>query len=62
MTTEVTTEKTVRAEAADAKHGMTLDELAAFVQEAMRAEIPGTTVVKAVATWRSSIKRAEVKG
>jgi hypothetical protein len=41
---------------------MTLDELAAFVQEAFRAEIPGTTVVRAVATWRSSIKRAEVKG
>ncbi|WP_187438189.1 hypothetical protein [Actinomadura decatromicini] len=56
------TEKTVKAEAADTKHGMTLDELAAFVQEAMRAEIPGTTVVRATATWRSSIKRIEVKG
>ncbi|WP_158079471.1 hypothetical protein [Actinomadura sp. CNU-125] len=58
----MTTEKTVKAEAADTKHGMTLDELAALVQEAMRAEIPGHTVVKVVATWRSSIKRAEVKG
>lgn len=58
----MTTEKTVRAEAADPKHGMTLDELATFVQEAMRAEIPGTTVVRATATWRASIKRAEVKG
>lgn len=58
----MTTEKTVKAEAADAKHGMTLDELAAFVQEAMRAEIPGTTVVRATATWRASIRRAEVKG
>lgn len=58
----MTTEKTVKAEAADPKHGMTLDELAAFVQEAMRAEIPGTTVVRATATWRASIKRAEVKG
>jgi hypothetical protein len=62
LSNPVTTEKTVKAEAADPKRGMTLDELAAFVQEAMRAEIPGTTVVKAVATWRSNIKRAEVKG
>lgn len=62
MSDAVTTEKTVKAGAADPKHGMTLDELAAFVQEAMRAEIPGTTVVKTVATWRSTIKRAEVNG
>jgi hypothetical protein len=60
----VTTEKsvTVKAEAVDPKGGMTLDELAAFVQEAMRAEVPGGTVVKAVATWRGGIKRVEVQG
>ncbi|GAA3958068.1 hypothetical protein GCM10023085_45690 [Actinomadura viridis] len=56
------TEKTVRAEAADLKYGMTLDELAQFVQEAMRQEIPGDTTVKMTATWRSSIKRIEVAG
>lgn len=58
----MTTEKTVKAEAADTKHGMTLDEIAAVVQEAMREGIPGTTVVRTAATWRSSIKRIEIKG
>ena len=65
MTTQgdaVTTRKSVRADATDPKHGMTLDELAAFVQEAMRAEIPGSTVVRMDATWRSSLKRVEVTG
>ena len=56
------TAKTVTAHAEDPKHGMTLDELAAFVQEAMRAEIPGQTIVKISATWRSSIKHAKVEG
>ena len=58
----VSTQKTVKAEAADPKHGMTLDELAQFVQEAFRADIPGTTTVKTVATWRGTIKRAEANG
>jgi hypothetical protein len=56
------TEKTVKAEAADTRHGMTLDELAAVIQEAMREEIPGDTIVHATATFRSSIKRVEIKG
>lgn len=43
-------ERTVKADAADAKRGMTLDELAAFAQETMRAEVPGDTIVKATAT------------
>lgn len=58
----MTTEKTVKAEAADLKRGMTLDELAAFVQAAMRSEIPGTATVRMTSTWRSSIKRIEVTG
>ena len=62
MPDQVTTEKTVKADASDTKTGMTLDELAAFVQEAMRAEIPGDATVKITATWRSSIKHTEVKG
>lgn len=45
------------------KDGMTLDELAAFVQEAMRLNIPGdarpTAIVKIGST---RIKRIEVKG
>lgn len=55
-------ERKVNAEAADAKHGMTLDEMAAFVQEAMRAEVPGGTVVRSTANWRSGIKKLEVTG
>lgn len=62
MKDAVTTEKTVKAEAADTKRGMTLDELAAFVQAAHRAEIPGDAVVKVVVNLRSGIKRAEAKG
>lgn len=60
----MTVEKDARvwAKATDAKRGMTLDELASFVQEAMREEIPGGTVVKMTATWRSGIKKIEVKG
>jgi hypothetical protein len=62
MSGTVSTHKTVDAAAADTKHGMTLDELAAFVQEAMRAEIPGSTVVRITSTWRSSIKRIKATG
>ena len=45
----------------DPKQGMTLDEMAAFVQQAMRAEIPGDTVVKAQVTMRGTIKRLETR-
>jgi hypothetical protein len=52
---------TTGAVADDQKAGMTLDELAAFVQEAMRAGIPGDTVVKARVTVRGTIKSLETK-
>lgn len=52
--------KRIKREAADKRHGMTLDELAAFVQEAMREEVPGDTVVRMEATWRSSVKHLEI--
>lgn len=57
-------EKTVKIshKAEDTTHGMTLDELAAFVQEAMREEVPGDTVVKITSTWRQSIKKISVQG
>ncbi|MBT2213512.1 hypothetical protein [Actinomadura sp. NEAU-AAG7] len=58
----MTTEKTVKAAAEDRRHGMTLDELAAFVQEAMREEIPGDATVTVIATWRSTIRKVEVTG
>jgi hypothetical protein len=58
----VSVERTVTHAAGNPKHGMTLDELAAFVQEAMREEIPGDTIVRVDITWRSSIKRAKAGG
>lgn len=55
-------ERSVSQPADDPKRGMTLDELAVFVQAAMRAEIPGDTIVKSTATWRSTIKKLEISG
>jgi hypothetical protein len=52
--------KTIKHEAADRKAGMTLAEVAAFVQEAVREEIPGDTIVGMEATWKSSIKRLKI--
>ncbi|WP_197042473.1 hypothetical protein [Microbispora rosea] len=51
----------IEATAADEKTGMTLDELAAFVQEAMRAGVPGDTVVRARVNMRAGIKRLETR-
>ncbi|MGH3382676.1 MAG: hypothetical protein ACRDP6_48905 [Actinoallomurus sp.] len=53
-------EKKARHEAADGKNGMTLDELAEFVDEARREAIPGSRTVKVVLTWRNSIKKIQV--
>ena len=39
-------QRTVSVEAIDPKAGMTLDEMAAFVQDAIRADIDGSTPVK----------------
>lgn len=55
-------ERTVRHEAGDQHHGMTLAELAAFVKEAEQEEIRGDTRVRITLTWRSTIKKIEVKG
>jgi len=52
---------TVDVKAADPKTGMTLDELAVFVQEAMRAGIAGDTPVKAVVSMRGGIKKLETR-
>lgn len=40
-------QRAIRQDAADRKHGMTLDEVAAFVDEARRQEVPGETIVSA---------------
>ncbi|WP_067816063.1 hypothetical protein [Actinomadura kijaniata] len=49
-------EQTVRAVAADRKQGMTLDEVARWVQDASSARLPGDTVVKVDTTWRETIR------
>ena len=54
------THTTVKRQAADRKHGMSLDDLAAFVAEAKRAGAGGSTVVHHVGTWRSSIRELSV--
>lgn len=46
----------MKRQAADRKLGMTLDELAVFVEEARQAGAAGSTVVNQVATWRRSIQ------
>ena len=55
-------QRSIRQDAADPKRGMTLDEVAAFVQEAMRQEIPGETIIRQTTTWKQSIKRLEISG
>jgi uncharacterized protein YbbC (DUF1343 family) len=55
------THATVDRQAADRKHGMTLDELAAFVAEAKAAGAAGHTVVKMSSTWRQSIQSLSVQ-
>lgn len=55
----MTIRKSVHADAADPRAGMTLDELAAFVQEALRQDIPGSTVVRQRVTWRGTIRSLE---
>jgi len=51
----------VAAEATGPKTGMTLDELAAFVQEAMRAELPGDTRLHVRVNFRGGIKQLETR-
>jgi hypothetical protein len=49
------------ASAEDQKQGMTLDELAAFVERALRSDIPGDTRLHARVNMRGGIKRIETK-
>lgn len=57
----MTVTRSVKAEATDQRTGMTLDELAAFIQEAMRSGVPGNTVLNARVTMRGGIKRLETR-
>lgn len=52
-------EKLIRVTAAE-RRGMTLDELAVLVQEAMRAGAAGTERVSVRTTWGGGLRSAEV--
>lgn len=52
---------TTGAVADDQKQGMTLDELAAFVQNALRQEIPGDARIRVTAGFKGGIKRIETR-
>jgi hypothetical protein len=52
--------RTITNRAADQKDGMTLRELARFVQDAMTGDADQDATVKIVATWRQSIKQISV--
>jgi len=52
--------RSVQADATDPKQGLTLDDLALFVEEA-RESIPGDAIVKVRVNMRGGIKRLEVK-
>lgn len=51
----------VAAGADDPKTGMTLDELAAFVQQAMRLDVPGDSPVVVNIGFRSQIQKIGTK-
>jgi hypothetical protein len=53
--------RTVQADAVDPKTGMTLDELATYVQEALRADVPGEARIQARVNMRGGIKRLETR-
>lgn len=54
--------RNVKAEAADAKHGMTLDELAAYVAECQDADVPGTVRIHVRVNMKGGIKAVETRG
>jgi len=51
----------ISAEADDPKAGMTLDELAEFVEQARQHDIPGATHLHVRVNMRGGIKRIETK-
>lgn len=53
--------RTVKVDAIDAKAGMSLNELAVFVNEARHENIPGDTPIKVRVNVRGGIKRVETK-
>ncbi|MDK9341368.1 hypothetical protein [Propionibacterium freudenreichii] len=55
-------QRSVSVEAIDPKAGMTLDEMAGLVQDAMRADIDGATPIKVTVGFRSQIRVATIGG
>jgi hypothetical protein len=58
----VATRKTVKAVAANPRAGMSLEELAVFVEEARKAAVPDGTAVRVTTTFRGTVKSLEVSG
>ena len=54
-------QRTVSVEANNPKTGMTLDEMAGLVQDAMRADIDGSTPVKVTVGFRSQVRTAKIE-
>ncbi|AOT24582.1 hypothetical protein E6_54 [Propionibacterium phage E6] len=54
-------QRSVSMEAIDPKAGMTLDEVDAFVQDAMRADIDGATPIKITVGFRSQVRTAKIE-
>ncbi|CEG88982.1 Protein of unknown function [Propionibacterium freudenreichii] len=54
-------QRSVSVEAIDPKAGMTLDEMAGLVQDAMRADIDGATPVKVTVGFHSQVRAATIK-
>ena len=54
------TVETMKEAHADSKNGMRLDELAAFVQDAMRSGADGQEVVQASVSWGSKLKSVKI--
>lgn len=44
------------------EHVLTLDDLATFVQESMRRDVPGDAIPKVRVSLRGGIKSIEIKG
>jgi hypothetical protein len=53
--------RNVQFEATNPKAGLTLDELAVFVNEARHDGIPGDTIIKVRVNFKGGIRRVETK-
>ena len=54
-------QRTVSVEANNPKAGMTLDEMAGLIQDAMRADIDGSTPIKVTVGFRSQVRTAKIE-